>query len=205
MRCTPFLLATLLRLALVPSASAQATIALVLDASVPGGEQGEYRRGPGAGLATSYTLSLASDWPQLSAGGSGCMNGGQELLSGTLNRNGEGAYSGQLERRATIYFCGAHGAAQSACALTLSSTGPVQAEGHLLPATRGSAPVVELRWAAAGASDVTISGDCAPSFNASLRRLYLGVTHALEFPLPLAGEGPRSMRLEDYGWIVDVQ
>ena len=207
MRRTSILLVTALRLALVPSLAAQAPAALAIGPRNLDRELGANREGPGTGLASTYTLNLVSDWPQLSAGGSACVNGGQEVLRGAVTRTADGHYVGQLERRATILFCGVHGGAQDACALTLTSEGPVTAQGHLLPSeAAGSAPLVELQWASAeDASDVVIEGDCAPSFNESLRRLYLGVTHTLEFPLPLAGDGPRTIRLEDYGWIVDVE
>ncbi len=208
MRRTSILLFSVLRLALVPALSAQATAELAIGSPSANPEMLEHRAGPGLGtaLASSYTLSLVSDWPQLSVGGA-CFNGGQEALNGTLTRTAGGGYAGRLERRATILFCGVHGGAESACALSLTSRGPVEARGELLPdAAEGAAPVVELRWAASeGASEVVIRGDCAPGFNESLRRMYLGVTHALEFSLPLAGEGPRTVRLEDFGWIVEVR
>ncbi|MEO8138581.1 MAG: hypothetical protein ABI742_02990 [Gemmatimonadota bacterium] len=205
MRRTSILLITALRLALVPSLAAQAPAALAIGPRNLDRALGANREGPGTALASAYTLNLVSDWPQLSADGSACVNGGQETLRGAITRTTDGHYVGQLERRATILFCGVHGAAQDACALTLTSEGPVEAEGHVLPSeAAGSAPLVELQWASAeDPSDVVIEGDCAPGFNESLRRLYIGVTHTLEFPLPLAG--PRTIRLEDYGWIVDVE
>lgn len=204
MRRTSILLFSLLHPAVVSVLSAQAAAELALgplSATAVGHESRS-----GTGLASVYTLSLVSDWPQLSAG-NGCFNGGQEALNGTLTRTASGSYTGQLERRATILFCGVHSGTASACALTLTSRGMVEARGDLLPhVADGSAPVVELTWAAAeGASEVAIQGDCSSSFNESLRRMYLGVTHALEFPLPLAGEGALTVRLEDYGWTVEVR
>jgi hypothetical protein len=206
MRRASILLLSVLRLALVPALSAQAPEELAFGSR--GGNAGgrEQRPDPGTGLASSYTLSLVSDWPQLSVGGA-CFNGGQEALDGTLTRTDSGSYLGQLERRAKILFCGIHGGATSACTLTLTSRGPVEARGEVRPdGTVGSTPIVELSWAAVeGANVVTIQGDCAAGFNESLRRMYLGVSHTIEFPLPRAGEGARTVRLEDYGWIVEAR
>ncbi len=206
MRRATLLLFGLLRLAFVPALSAQgsAVLAIGLERLNARGE-GE-ATGRGARLAASYSLSLVSDWPQLALG-TACFNGGQEALDGTLTRTSAGRYAGQLERRATILFCGVHGAAASACALTLRSRGPVEAHGEILPdAAGGEPPVVQLTWSAeTGASEVTIEGDCPAAFNDSLRRMYLAVSHALEFPLPLTGEGARTTRLEDYGWIVEAR
>jgi hypothetical protein len=206
MRRTSFLLFSVLRLAFVPALSAQAVQELAIGRGTANEERQEQRHGPGSGLAPAYTLNLVSDWPQLSVGAT-CFNGGQEVLDGTLTRTGSGSYAGRLERRATILFCGVHGGAASACALTLTSSGPVEAKGELLAdGADGAAPVVELTWsAAAGASEVAIHGDCPARFNDSLRRMYLGVSHTLEFPLPLAGEGARTVHLEDYGWIVEAR
>jgi hypothetical protein len=203
MRHRSILLLSVLRLALVPSLPAQAALALT---SGPDRYQLEDGTGPGGGIASTYTISLISDWPQRSIGGDGCVNGGEEALSGTLVRTAVGRYAGQLERLATIRFCGSHGVARTACTLTLTSRGPVEAEGYVLP-NGGEAipPVLELRWAATeGTSAVTIDGDCGALFNESLRRLYLGVAHTIEFPLPLDGEAARTVRLDDYGWIVEV-
>lgn len=206
MRRTTILCFSLLRLAFVPALSAQGSEELAIGPRSQNPRVAAPVSGPGAGLAASYTLNLVSDWPQLSVGGA-CFNGGQEALDGTLTRTAGGSYAGQLERRATILFCGVHGTAASACALTLSSRGPVEATGEILPsAAPDDAPVVQLAWSAApGASEITILGDCPEAFNDSLRRMYLAVTHSLEFPLPLAGEGARTVRLEDYGWIVEAR
>ena len=158
-------------------------------------------------LKPVYELRLVSDWPQLSGGGVGCVNGGQEVLEGRLTQTSDGGYTGQLVRRATIRFCGVHGAALEACALTLTSAGTVTARGAVTPAAPGwSTPEIALRWyAAEGASDAVVDGDCSTQFNDSVRRLYLGASHSLEFALPAAGEGRMTRRLDDYGWIVDVR
>jgi hypothetical protein len=39
----------------------------------------------------------------------------------------------------------------------------------------------------------------------AVRRMYLGTPHAAEFPLTAAGMGPRTERLENYAWIVELE
>lgn len=154
-------------------------------------------------LKESYQLRLVSDWPQLTSGDLSCVNGGQEVLEGRLTRNPSGGYNGQLTRKATIRFCGVHGGSASSCALTLTSEGTVSA---LATALLPTGNLVELRWfAPEGASQVLVEGDCSAQFNDSVRRLYLGASHSVEFGLPGVSEGSKTVRLDDYGWIVDVR
>lgn len=158
-------------------------------------------------LRPSYRMRLVSDWPQLSGGGLGCVNGGQEVLEGTLTQTAEATYAGKFQRRATIRFCGAHAGATEMCALTLTAEGTVAASGTVA-LTRGdwTSPAIEFRWSTPdGASDAMVEGDCSAEFNEKVKQLYLSASHALEFTLPPAGEGRRTMALDDYGWIVDVQ
>jgi hypothetical protein len=158
-------------------------------------------------LKPAYLLRLVSDWPQLSGGGLGCVNGGQEVLEGKLTQTSSGEYAGQLTRKGTIRFCGVHGGAAEACALTLTSGGMVAARGMVTPVGPGwGEPQIELRWYAPdGASDAVVEGDCTAQFNDAVRRLYLSASHSLEFRLPTADQGRRTARLDDYGWIVDVE
>lgn len=159
-------------------------------------------------LPPAYSLHLVSDWPQYGIAGTSCVNGGSEVITGTLTQGSGGEYGGVLERRATIRFCGSHGTAQDEhCSLTLTSHGPVAARGEVAP-TEGSGPgaLLTVRWSArpdAAPDDVAIEGDCAPAFKTSLRNLYLGVQHALEFPVPLRGEPARLVRL-DQGWFAEA-
>lgn len=158
-------------------------------------------------LRPQYRMRLVSDWPQLSAGDLGCINGGQEVLEGTLTQNGDASYAGQFRRRATIRFCGAHAGATELCALTLTADGTVAARGTVA-LSRGdwTSPPIELRWTTPeGASDAVVTGDCTPEFNEKVKKLYLSASHSLEFTLPPAGEPRRTIALDDYGWIVDVQ
>lgn len=152
-------------------------------------------------LREAYTLRLTSDWPQYRSG-AGCLNGGDEVLAGTLEATASG-YAGTLQRKATIRFCGSHGQASAACALTLTSTGPVEATARVFAA--GGSAMLLVSWKAPdGAGEATVSGDCAPAFEDSVRRLYFSVAHSLEVPLP-AGSGGHTVRLEDYGWIAEVR
>lgn len=54
-------------------------------------------------------------------------------------------------------------------------------------------------------ADVVVNGNCPSPFNTALRRMFLSVTHLLEFDLPTAAEGRLAQRLDDYGWIVEVE
>lgn len=163
----------------------------------------------GAMLASRYELHVVSDWPQYGIPGTSCVNGGQEVLNGTLSRLEGDSYGGTLERRTTIRFCGSHGQAQDqACSLTLTSHGPVEARGEVIPgAGPGPGATLALRWttpADAAPDDIAIEGTCAPAFTARLRALYQGVSHAMEVPVPLLGEAPTLVRLEQ-GWIVEAR
>ncbi|HTS88137.1 MAG TPA: hypothetical protein VMG41_06555 [Gemmatimonadales bacterium] len=160
-----------------------------------------------AELKPAYEIHLVSDWPQLGTGGGGCVNGGQEVLDGTIELTSGGNYVGQLRRSARISFCGPHGNAANTCSLTLTSAGPVDANGEVRPV--GSAwgePVLELSWVTAPeGTELQVGGDCSPAFNQALAKLYTGVAHSLEFALPVAGEGRQRERLDEYGWIVEIR
>ncbi len=157
-----------------------------------------------APLKESYRIKLASDWPQLSLAGTACLNGGGEVITGTLRRTASG-YEGRLDRQTNLQFCGAHGSLSPApCSLTLTSRGPVYARGEVV--LDGEAPTLHLRWGAdgGGRTSIKVQGDCAPVFQQSLENLYLSATRALEIPLPAAGDLGIPVRLEDFGWIVAV-
>lgn len=156
---------------------------------------------PVSPLRDAYALRFTSDWPQYRSG-AGCVNGGEEVLTGTLEATASG-YAGTLRRDATIRFCGSHGQASDACTLTLTSSGPVDATALVYAA--GESAMLLVSWKAPdGAGEATVSGDCAPVFEDSVRRLYFSVAHSLEVPLP-AGSGGHTVRLEDYGWIAEVR
>jgi hypothetical protein len=160
-----------------------------------------------AALKPNLTIRLVSDWPQLAAADGSCLNGGWETVAGSLELDSGGDYVGTLTRQAEIRFCGAHGAARDACILRLTSLGPVHARGAVQPLTTGwTNPVLELRWTGSPeGGEIRIEGDCAPAFNEALRRMYLGVTHALEFRIPVAGGEGLADHLDDYGWRAEVR
>jgi hypothetical protein len=159
-----------------------------------------------AALKPALVVTLTSDWPQLREPGGTCLNGGEETIAGTLRLTSGGSYEGSLQRRATVLFCGSHGPARESCELTLSSTGPVLAVGEVQPFTDGwTDPVLTLNWSTPDGAEVQVEGNCPEAFNEALRRMYAGVTHAVEFPVPVAGERERNSRLDDFGWLVRVR
>lgn len=170
---------------------------LALAARTPSPERGSNTVNP---LRAMYQVRLTSDWPQYTTG-AGCANGGEELLTGTLQATAAG-YAGTFRRTATIRFCGSHGQV-SECALTLMSTGPVAATARVY--SDGASPMLLLRWVAPEeGGDTEVSGDCPPAFEESVRRLYLTVAHTLEVPLPASPAG-HAVRLDDYGWIAEIR
>lgn len=195
-----------LTFAATPTAG-QTQMALAAGAHDPGPLTRVNRALLAAALKPTYSVHLVSAWPQLGMPNSNCVNGGDEVLEGSIEQTSGGNYVGLLQRKATIRFCGIHGPAKEACSLTLQSTGPVVGHGEVRPFTSGwTNPTVELRWTTAEAgNDVTVEGDCPPAFNESLEQMYLGVTHMVEFSLPVVGEGARHEELADFGWIVEVQ
>jgi len=202
-RATRLFLAALI---LTPSFSA-AQVRLSLGAGVEGagGRSVVNRALLAAALKPVYSVRLRSDWPELVSKDGRCRNGGNEVITGALELTSGGDYRGTLAREATIWFCGTHGPAMEACSLTLRSAGPVAARGEVEPARGGwTTPLLSLEWVAPEGTVVHVEGDCQPAFTESLRRLYLGVTHMIEFQLPVAGEGSRTEHLEE-GWNVEVQ
>lgn len=155
-----------------------------------------------AELRPSYQVRLTSAWPQYVAW-PGCVNGGEEELTGTLLRAGDGSYHGVLRRATAIRFCGSHGQSADACTLLLAGEDVVAAvamvheeDGQRYWVLRWAAPTVN------GGAEVT--GSCAPAFGAAVRRLYGSVAHALEVPLPTAPAGHR-VHLEDFGWVAELR
>jgi len=181
-----------------PSAAAQ-TIAY--------GEPPPIRIRPPA-LAERYQVRLTSAWPQL-PGGAGCENGGSETVEGTLTQTGGGEYAGTFTRRTHLLFCGAHGAqstAGDACSLVLDGQGGVEMRGAVVSDERSpSGRALRVVWTPAAEHAVGVTGACGAEFKESVERMYLSVRHGAEFALPNAGAAPRTERLEDYGWIVEVR
>jgi hypothetical protein len=165
------------------------------------------REAPGpAVLKTAYHVRLTSTWPQEAAGG--CRNGGEETLDGTLTRNTDGTYSGSFARNTRLLFCGAHGsegAAAERCALTLRGEGRVTANGVVMEdETSPSGRSVRVEWTPVSGHSAVVTGACPAAFKDALRGMYLTTRHGAEFPLTTAGAGPRTERLENYAWTVEL-
>ncbi|MEP6687197.1 MAG: hypothetical protein ABJC36_02540 [Gemmatimonadales bacterium] len=162
-----------------------------------------------AALKPLYHVRLTSTWPQ-EATGDGCRNGGEETIEGRLARDADGSYAGTFTRRTELLFCGAHGAREgapaSACALTLTGRGVVDATGVVMgDGTSPTGQEMRLVWTPAAGHAATVSGDCAPAFKEAVKQMYLSTPHAAEFPLTSAGAGPRTERLENYAWKVELE
>jgi hypothetical protein len=158
-----------------------------------------------ATLAASYHVRLRSAWPQLPAA-EGCENGGSETVEGTLTRTASGDYTGTFTRRTHLLFCGAHGVDGEACELVLYGEGQVAVHGMIV-ADEWSPSGQALRavWTPAAEHAAEVRGACGAGFKQRVQRMYLTARHGAEFALPRAGAAPRTERLEDYAWIVDVE
>ena len=159
-------------------------------------------------LKPVYHVRLTSTWPQ-DAGG-GCRNGGEETIEGTLTREADGIYTGIFARRTELLFCGTHGSRQdtetAACELALTGRGDVSATGVVRDDEASpSGQEVRLVWTPAPAHAASVRGACAPAFKQAMKEMYLSTPHAAEFPLTPAGAGPRTERLENYAWKVELE
>ena len=160
-------------------------------------------------LKPVYHVRLTSTWPQ-DAGAGGCRNGGEETIEGTLALAADGTYTGTFARRTELLFCGTHGSQRdtetAACGLMLTGQGDVSATGVVRDdASSPSGQEVRLVWTPALAHRAAVRGTCAPSFKQAMKKMYLSTPHAAEFPLTPAGAGPRTERLENYAWRVELE
>jgi hypothetical protein len=160
-------------------------------------------------LKSAYRVRLTSTWPQQVMAG-GCRNGGHETIEGTLTRTASGGYVGTFARRTELRFCGAHGgheaAAAANCELVLTGQGDVGATGVVRRDPTGpTGHEVRLVWTPVEGHRVAVGGACAPAFKEAMKRMYLTTPHAAEFALPSAGTGPRTERLENYAWAVELE
>jgi hypothetical protein len=162
---------------------------------------------PPVALKSAYHVRLTSTWPQ--DGGSGdCRNGGQETVEGTLSQAADGTFSGTFARHTTLLFCGAHGqheAGARSCAIAVVGEGDVLATGVVL--ADGESPSgrsLRLTWTPAPGHRAGVTGPCADEFKRAMRAMYLSTAHAAEFGLTAAGAGPRTERLENYAWTVEL-
>jgi hypothetical protein len=151
-----------------------------------------------------YHLRLSSAWPELRLSPE-CVNGGHEVLNGSLRRVSPRLYRGALQRETTIRFCGAHGSVADACSVTLTGTGSVLAEGNVLSQNdRKDGDLVELRWFPDSTALATVTGNCPQQFGEQLRTLYLTTSHSVELILPTNGSRLEGQPVKDYGWVVDI-
>jgi hypothetical protein len=160
-------------------------------------------------LKPVYHVRLTSTWPQDAAPGS-CRNGGEETIEGTLAREADGTYTGTFARRTELLFCGTHGshhgAETAACELALTGQGDVSATGVVRNnESSPSGQEVRLVWTPAPAHQASVRGACAPAFKQAMKEMYLSTPHAVEFPLTSADAGPRTERLENYAWTVELE
>jgi hypothetical protein len=156
-------------------------------------------------LAERYHVRLTSTWPQLAAD-DGCVNGGGEVVEGALIRTGADEYRGTLYRRTHLVFCGAHGPAGDRCALALDGEGGVVMRGMVMSDhTSPTGRVLRVGWTPAAGHAARVNGACAAEFKKRVERMYLTARHGVEFALPNAGAAPRTERLEDYAWVVEVE
>jgi hypothetical protein len=158
-----------------------------------------------AALASAYHLRLESAWPQASAAGEACRNGGDEIIEGVLQRGVDGVYRGSLDRRTLLLFCGAHGVRGDACELILEGDGNVAMTGYVVSddaSSSGSA--LRLSWHPAPNHAATVRGACSTDFKRSVEAMYLSATHGLELAVPAAGGGKWVERLENYPWTAAV-
>lgn len=159
-------------------------------------------------LKAAYRVRLTSTWPQETTAG-GCRNGGQEMLEGTLTRNADGTYAGTFDRHTELLFCGAHGpqgSTAAGCALTLEGHGTVAMTGVVRgDETSPSGRSVVATWTPTSGHEAAVSGACASTFKDAVKAMYLSTPHAAEFPLTPAGAGPRTERLENYAWSVELE
>jgi hypothetical protein len=197
----------------------RAAAALALAALIPSAGAGQRSLGPArasfasagaapapAALKAAYHLRLISTWPQEAA--DDCRNGGEETLDGTLTRKADGTYSGSFARSTRLLFCGAHGSegmAAEPCAVTLQGEGRVTANGVVVEdETSPSGRSVRVEWTPAPDHSAVVTGACPAAFKDALRGMYLTTRHGAEIPLTTAGAGPRTERLENYAWAVEL-
>jgi hypothetical protein len=156
-------------------------------------------------LAEHYHIRLTSAWPQLPAS-AGCENGGTETVEGTLTRSGAEDYAGTFTRTTRLLFCGAHGPTGDPCTLVLDGEGDVAMRAMAVEDERSpSGRALRMAWTPAAEHGARVTGACSGEFKEKVERMYLTARHGVEFTLPNAGAAPRTERLEDYAWTVEVK
>lgn len=178
--------------------------ALVLGGSIAGFSP---RPRPAAGvLEPAYRLRLTSAWPRWEGAPSGCADGGEETVEGTLVRTGAGSYTGTFSRRTRLLFCGTHGSGTGACELTLEGKGKVAMTGVVIrDETSPSGSSARVTWVPLENHDASVKGPCAETFKRAMERMYLTVRHGAEVPLPAVGAAAITQRLENYAYVAEIE
>jgi hypothetical protein len=108
--------------------------------------------------------------------------------------------------RPLILFCGAHGAGGDACAIVLEGNGEVAMTGVVVPdETSPSGRALRVWWRPSLTHRAAVRGACSADFKGAVEDMYLSVRHGAEFPVPEAGTGKHTERLENYAWTVEIE
>jgi hypothetical protein len=130
------------------------------------------------------------------------------VLEGVLSADSSGFYSGTFNRETQLLFCGAHGSeatVREGCALTLEGKGSVTVSGVVFKDEASPSGLSAwIEWSPTSGHKAVVAGSCPATFKDALRKMYLTIRRRTEFPLTTAGEGPRTERLEDYPWTVEL-
>ena len=158
---------------------------------------------PPAVLRPSYHLRMESAWPAPDGETDACNNRASESLVGWLRRVAANRYEGRFVRETRLGFCGRHGTAVQACGAVLRGNSEVGVVGEVTAGAAGR-PAIALFWQPIpGTTRIRVEGSCPPKFTEALEAMYRGAVHSVDFPVPDAG--PRRMRLDDYGWTLDIR
>jgi hypothetical protein len=68
-----------------------------------------------------------------------------------------------------------------------------------------SGRALRVAWTPDASHAARVSGECDAEFKLKVERMYLSVRHGVEFAVPNAGAAPRTERLEDFAWTVEVE
>jgi hypothetical protein len=153
---------------------------------------------PPAGLASSYAITVSSDWNRPGTV-QACQVLGGETVEGRLTWTGS-AYVGVLERTSRYTECGMHGPEE--CVVHVAGSGGVQVAAE--PVDDRGVPSLQLRWSPARNTKVDVTGDCSPQYRVALAQLYRTTTHVITLPVPKVGQGEIALALEEQPWAVRV-
>jgi hypothetical protein len=153
---------------------------------------------PPAGLASSYAITITSDWNRPGIV-QACQVSGTETVEGRLTWTGS-AYVGVLERTSKYAECGMHGPDE--CVVQVNGSGGVQVAA--VPVDDRGTPSLQLRWTPARNTKVDVTGSCTAKYREALLQLYRTTTHVITVPVPKVGQGEVALALEEQPWAVRV-